>query len=342
MTPQSADPSRSRGREPSGRLVVTRPSDPAVADSLIIGHSAAAAWLRGEAAFCARVPCHVVVRGETGSGKGVFVEEVRRLSPPERPFLYIPASNLVAALSASQLLGHQRGSFSGADSAAPGFAELAAGGVIVLDDADDLPEDVQQRLLGIAEGKEFWSLGGRRPIRVRLRLIVLLHHAPADLVRRGRMRADLAYRLASGLDVEVLPLRQRREDIPSLAAVLLARCSTELGCDTPSLDPTLLDVLGRREWEGNVRELESVLRRALLGALRAGAIPETLRADALVTRVPGVAPQPRAKRFSLTREAITDAFALHGSAAKAARFLGVGARTLWRRMRELGMEQPQN
>ena len=207
----------------------------------------------------------VLVLGETGAGKEICAETIHRLSPRAgRTFLRLHCSAMPEPLLESELFGHERGAFTGAVAAKPGLLESAEGGTVFLDEIGELPPAVQVKLLRVLDAREVLRLGALTPRSVDVRFIAATHRDLRAEVQAGRFREDLYYRL-SAVTVRVPPLRERKAELPGLAAELAAHAARDLGiAPTPSFTPDALDALLRHPWPGNVRELRNVVARALL------------------------------------------------------------------------------
>lgn len=226
----------------------------------------------------------VLIQGETGVGKEVFARQLHRLSPrAAKPFLKVNCAALPAELIESELFGYHRGAFTGADHDKPGLFELADAGVLMLDEIGDMDLKLQAKLLQVLQDQQFYRLGGKKPVRVNVRVIAATHADLESAVANRAFRADLYYRL-NVINLYVPPLRERREDILLLAGALIQRY-LGVGEPPPSLPLELQHALLMYDWPGNVRELENVIRKLLI--LRN---PESLAAELNFRRNRKVAP----------------------------------------------------
>ncbi|MCA9605391.1 MAG: sigma-54-dependent Fis family transcriptional regulator, partial [Myxococcales bacterium] len=199
---------------------------------------------------------------ESGSGKELVAEAIHAASSrAERPFVRVNCAALVETLLSSELFGHERGAFTGADRQKKGRFELADGGTILLDEIGDISPRMQAALLRVLQEKTFERVGGTRTQRVDVRVIAATHRDLAELVAAGTFREDLYYRLR-GITVRVPSLRERLGDLPGLSRHLLGKIAGESGVAAKMLAPDALDRLGQHAWPGNVRELENALRSA--------------------------------------------------------------------------------
>lgn len=204
----------------------------------------------------------VLVRGETGTGKERIARAIHFNSPAaEEPFIAVNCSALAETLLESELFGHVRGAFTGAISNRRGCFELAGTGTIFLDEIGDTSPGLQAKLLRVVETGEFYPVGSERPRQSHARVIAATHRPLEALVQEGRFREDLYFRLKV-VEINVPPLRERREDIALLAEHLLTRVARELHRDARTLSDEALQELASYDWPGNVRELENALTRA--------------------------------------------------------------------------------
>jgi DNA-binding NtrC family response regulator len=204
----------------------------------------------------------VLVMGESGTGKELVAQALHSWGPrAAAPFVKVNCAALPAGLMESELFGHERGAFTGASALQRGKFELADGGTILLDEVSEMDVALQPKLLRCLQEKEFYRVGGARPVAVDARIVATTNADLDQRVRAGQFRADLLYRLKV-VPVRVPPLRERREDIPLLVRHFLDRAALENGREIRGLDRAALDVLMDHDWPGNVRELENVISRA--------------------------------------------------------------------------------
>lgn len=205
----------------------------------------------------------VLLQGETGSGKEVLARKIHASSlRAQSPFLKINCAALPSELIESELFGYERGAFSGAFVQRPGLFETANGGTILLDEIGDMDIRLQPKLLQVLQDGEFRRVGGRELLRVDVRVMAATHQDLHTAIDEGRFREDLFYRL-NVVGFEILPLRERREEIIPLAEYFLRKYATA-GSQPPDIPLGLRDVMLRYEWPGNVRELENAMRRFLI------------------------------------------------------------------------------
>ncbi|HUI69619.1 MAG TPA: sigma-54 dependent transcriptional regulator [Spirochaetia bacterium] len=290
----------------------------------------------------------VLIQGESGTGKELVARAIHYRGPRSaRPFIALNCAALPETLLESELFGHAKGSFTGATSEKKGLFEEADGGTLLLDEIGDMPAALQAKLLRVLQEGEVRRVGSASVRRVDVRIIASTNKDLASLIRAGTFREDLFYRLAV-IPIIIPPLRERREDIEPLCRHFMTVQSAKLSREVPTLDPLSMEWMLEYSWPGNVRELENVIARAmtLSSALH---IPneEFRRIFSLgQAQSPGrqAAPlisQTAPEREQQEREAIVRA--LHegnGNQTKAAKMLGMGRNTLWRKMKKYGISSP--
>jgi len=295
----------------------------------------------------------VLVTGESGTGKELVARAIHvGSSRNAATFLPYNCTTTTRELADSQLFGHRRGSFTGAMSDQPGLIRSAAGGTLFLDEVGDLPLDVQPKLLRFLEQGEIMPVGENRPQPVDVRVITATNADLEQRVAEGKFREDLYYRL-SVIRIHVPPLRQRREEIPHLAAFFLRDASDRLGKPDLQLGSEVLDLFAQYWWPGNVRQLRNELQRAVAMAPAGGRIgPEHLSAD--LTASPPTAMQAGPARVAIRggqtlasvvdeieRDLIREMMNRHrGNISETARALGLTRRGLYLKLRRLGLENP--
>ena len=230
-------------------------------DSLpLIGRSPAMQEIYRTLARLMPTDLSVVVTGESGTGKELIARALHDYGKRKnRPFVAINMAAIPRDLIESELFGHEKGAFTGADSRAPGRFAQAEGGTLFLDEIGDMPIEAQTRLLRVLQQGEYLPVGGRSPMRANVRIVAATHRDLRTLIRQGLFREDLFYRL-NVVPIRVPPLRERPEDIPDLVGHFLARAEAE-GLPRKVLDDAAVARLARARWPGNVRELENLIRR---------------------------------------------------------------------------------
>ncbi len=309
----------------------------------IIGQSRAMRQVLSTVRRVAPTDSTVLLTGETGTGKELIARAIHDASPrAARPMIKVNCGAIPMGLAESEFFGHERGAFTGAQQRRIGRFELADRGTIFLDEVGELPPDTQVRLLRVLQEHELERVGGERSIRVDVRVLAATNRDLAADVGSGRFRADLFYRL-NVLHVRVPALRERREDIPALAAHFALQVCRRMGRDSTHLSAGSLDRLVQYDWPGNIRELQNVIERACV--LSPGPlieIPEP--AEAALTLVPN-APEAvpleaaAAERQHLLRILARTGWRLEGRGG-AAELLGLKPSTLRSRMQRLGVTRP--
>ena len=304
-----------------------------------------------------RSSINVLITGESGTGKELIARALHRHSPRSGgPFIALNMAAINRELLESELFGHERGAFTGAQALRRGRFEQAHGGTLFLDEIGDMPAELQTRLLRVLQEGEFYRVGAHAPLQVDVRVIAATHQNLEAQVQAGRFREDLLHRL-NVVRVRVPPLRERREDIPGLVLYFLARAARGLHVDCKTVVPDVLARLANFDWPGNVRQLENVCRW-----LTVMTPTQTVRVDDLPHEVVGAPAavdadwQSSLRRWAAGRLAcgergvmndLTPAFErlmigvalghTGGRRQEAALLLGWGRNTLTRKIKELGI-----
>src|SRR5215469_4334848 len=297
-------------------------------------------------------PISVLLVGETGSGKEHFARAIHRMSArADKPFLAVNCAALSEHLLNSELFGHRRGAFTGADRDQPGFFRAASGGIIFLDEIGEMPLAMQPTLLRVLQDGEIISVGDTRPEKVNVRVFSATNQDLKAAVAAGKFRADLYYRLAA-FPIQLPPLRARRRDIPLLAARFLTIACRRQQKEIREFDPTAMDLLVKYDWPGNIRELQNEIERAVVLAPPG----ESIRPEHLSNELRGLTAVSRAKPLkisatpassdALLREArasfearyISEVFAHNGgNVSRTANVLGISRISLQRKIKEYGL-----
>ena len=208
----------------------------------------------------------VCILGETGTGKELVARSLHQQSARTKgPFITLNCAAVPAELVESELFGHEKGAFTGAGARHLGKFEQAGGGTLFLDEIGDMPAAMQAKLLRVLEEAEIERVGGDKPIRVDVRVIVATHRNLEELVRAGNFRQDLYHRVMV-FPIKLPPLRERRDDIPLLAEHFARQLSEQNGWKPVTFEPEVLSLLQERGWPGNIRELRNAVERILLFA----------------------------------------------------------------------------
>ncbi len=283
----------------------------------------------------------VLITGETGSGKEMVAKLIHaRSSRRGRPFVVVECAALQESLLQSELFGHDRGAFTGADRAKPGLFEVAHGGTIFLDEIGEVSQTTQVKLLRVLDTSTFRHVGGTAEIRVDVRVLAATNRDLPALVKQGLFREDLFYRLST-IAVEVPALRERRGDVARLAGHFVAALNERYGTER-RLGERALAILERHDWPGNVRELQHALEAAMVVCDGEEILPRHLpRALAgapapapVAEAVPGSMPTLEAVERAHVERALRAADGHRGNAAK---LLGISERNLYRKLREYGL-----
>ena len=278
----------------------------------------------------------VLVTGESGTGKELVARALHDLSPRrDGPFVAVNCGAIAATLLESELFGHERGSFTGAERARPGVFERASGGTLLLDEITEMPPEAQVRLLRVLESRTVQRVGAEAAIPVDVRVVSATNRDPAESVRDGRLREDLLYRI-SVFPVVLPPLRQRGRDVELLAQAFLEALNREHGT-MRRLTGAALDALRKRTWPGNVRELKNAMQRAFI--LAGGDLDENVfAADGAPIAEPSEEPVLRLRIGSPLAEAerrliLATLERCGGNRTHAAAALGISPKTLYNRLK---------
>ncbi len=307
----------------------------------------------------ARAPITVLIIGESGTGKERVAQSLHRYSPrAQAPFVALNTAAIPHELLESELFGHEKGAFTGADSRRQGRFEQADGGTLFLDEIGDMPRELQTRLLRVLSEGVFYRVGGTQACRVDVRILAATHQDLERRVEQGTFREDLFHRL-NVVRLPVPALRERRDDIPLLADRFLAQAASELGLERKRLSSEVEQRLRGLDWPGNVRQLENTCRWLTVMAAGAEIRPDDLPVE-LREQTPAddsdwarVLARWARQQLAAGREGIGEAASRDlervlvraalehsgGHRQQAARLLGWGRNTLTRKIRELGIEE---
>lgn len=285
----------------------------------------------------------VLIQGESGTGKELIARALHARSPrAHKPFVAINCGAIPVHLLESELFGHERGAFTGAEARRNGYFQAAAGGTLFLDEISEMGADLQVKLLRVLQERCFRRVGGTEQIAADVRVVAATNRNLKDEVAAGRFRSDLYYRI-NVVRMTVPPLRDRPEDIPLLSYHFLKHCAREFGKQVTGIHPAVLEQFMQNRWEGNVRELENVVERAVAvsegSELELRDLPEEINAGAgIVRRMQGLKPFRQAKE---SFEAEYFSFAIEeagGNVSLAARLTDMPRQNLYGKLEKYGIE----
>jgi transcriptional regulator with GAF, ATPase, and Fis domain len=296
----------------------------------------------------------VLLRGESGTGKEVVAQVLHEQSSrADKPFVKVHCGALSAGLLESELFGHVKGAFTSAIKDKIGRFEAANGGTLFLDEIGDINQEVQIKLLRVLQEKIFEKVGSNVPIQVDVRIIAATHQNLEELIRQGKFRSDLFYRL-NVFPITIPTLKERDDDIPELSYYFLQKACYKLGKTIVSIDDEALLCLRAFSWPGNIRQLENVIERAVVitssKSLQVDDLPDEIKAMAYDFNSSGevansgqglikVTDQSKSDYLRREKDKIFQALSQHGgNKSKASRSLGMARSTLVSRMKKLGLE----
>ena len=308
----------------------------------IVGKSTVMHSVMGRLADVATTEANVLISGESGTGKELLARAIHRFSHFRKgPFMAVNCASLAESLLESELFGHERGAFTGADREKPGRFELARGGTLFLDEIGEMKPELQVKLLRVIEQKVFERVGGTTPIPLQARIISATNQDLKKARIEGRFRQDLYYRLRT-VPLKLPPLRQRREDIPLLINHFIDKFNAKYHKRVRSVDPKAVKRLTRYHWPGNVRELERCLEYAFVfvkGPVIFNHYLPELEEEVLPAAEKSVLNGlPGRQKSPLDRNAIRRALEqCDGRRQEAAALLGISRTSMWRYMKKQGL-----
>jgi DNA-binding NtrC family response regulator len=286
---------------------------------------------------------NVLITGESGVGKEVIANQIHRLSHRSKgPLVKLNCAAFPQNMIESELFGYVKGAFTGAANDFSGMIRESAGGTLFLDEIAEMPPDLQTRFLRVLQEREFRPLGSTKTIKADFRLVAATNRPVAAALSSGALRQDLYYRLKT-FQIEIPPLRERREDIPSLSLQFARRFATQMNKPEPQFAPDAFQFLIDYNWPGNVRELQNAIEHSVVlcdgGAVTVKHLPRELRLPAILQEAIANPPNSNLKLDAREREAILQALAqCHGNKKKAAAVLGIHRPTLYSKMKRYGIE----
>jgi two-component system nitrogen regulation response regulator GlnG len=306
----------------------------------------------------------VLITGESGTGKELVARALHRHSPrASKPFIAINTAAIPKDLLESELFGHERGAFTGAQTMRRGRFEQAEGGTLFLDEIGDMPADLQTRLLRVLSDGQFYRVGGHTPITANVRVIAATHQDLESRVKQGMFREDLYHRI-NVIRLRLPPLRERRDDIPHLARHFLQKSAKDLGVEAKRLSDAAMNYLGNQDFPGNVRQLENLCHWLTVMApaqnVEVNDLPPELRGAQAAASSDGdwqrALEREVALRLGRGESGISDPLTKQfegalitkalqhtgGRRIEAAQLLGIGRNTLTRKIQELGLEEGED
>ncbi len=288
---------------------------------------------------------NVLITGESGVGKEVVANQIHRLSTRQAGLMVkLNCAAFPQNMIESELFGYVKGAFTGAANDFPGMIHEAAGGTLFLDEIAEMPPDLQTRFLRVLQDREYRSLGSTKTVKADFRLVAATNRPVQAALAGGALRQDLYYRLKT-FEMEIPPLRERREDIPALALQFARRFAAQMNKGEPRFSPEAFRVLMDYNWPGNVRELQNAVEHSIVlcesGSVMPKHLPRELRLPAILQEaaVQSINGGGNLKLDVREREAILQALAqCHGNKKKAAAVLGIHRPTLYSKMKRYGIE----
>ena len=306
-----------------------------------VGESRALREVQTQIAQVASTELTAMILGETGTGKGLAARSIHALSPRHAgPFIQLNCGAIPEGLVESELFGHEKGAFTGAHERRLGRVEVAAGGTLFLDEIGDMSPGAQTRLLRLLEEGAFERVGGSRTFTADVRVVAATNRDLKQMIADGQFREDLYFRLRV-FEVHLPPLRQRREDIPQLAAYFAERMASHLDKSVTHLEPAALELLSLHDWPGNVRELEHTIQRSVIVTPGPTIRPQDLGLDQETTdaETDELIPLEEHERRYL-RQVLERTDGRISGPRGAAAILGIPESTLRFRMKKLGLKRP--
>ena len=305
----------------------------------IVGRHGGLRAVLSQVAIVAPTDATVLISGETGTGKELIARAIHELSPRQnRNLVKLNCAAIPSGLLESELFGHERGAFTGALMQKKGRFELADGGSLFLDEIGDISLELQPKLLRAVQEQEFERLGSTRTIEVSVRMIAATHRDLPAMIRDGKFREDLFYRL-NVFPIEIPPLRERRDDIPFLVNYFVSTLSRRMGKQIESVPEQTMEVLTNHPWRGNVRELANFIERAVILSHGDELQVPIAELNASHSRVFAIASTFEQAERNVIIDALKSAFGQISGKGGAAERLGLKRTTLQNKMRKLNINR---
>jgi len=301
----------------------------------MVGKSLAMKTIFDKLPDIAQSPVSVLITGESGTGKELVARAIHNLSNRQNhPFQAVNCSALSETLLESELFGHEKGAFTGADHSKPGRFELAADGTFFLDEIGDMKPSLQVKLLRVLEQKEFERVGSQKPIKLSARIIAATHQNLEEAKKKGQFREDLYYRLRT-IPIHLPPLRERTEDIPLLVTYFIKKFNRQYDKQVRLVDPAVLSFFSIYDWPGNIRELERVMEHAFVFVKGPIIFSRYLPAN---SEFEAIIPLNTSDRTTSEKDRIIQALVKTGhKRSQTALLLKISRSSLWRKMKTYGL-----
>ncbi|MDR2480776.1 MAG: sigma-54 dependent transcriptional regulator [Spirochaetaceae bacterium] len=308
---------------------------------LVVGNSLAMRDIMDAIGRAAPTKTSILITGESGVGKELVANAIHNLSPRrDKPLIKVHCVALAESILESELFGHEKGSFTGADSRQRGKFELANGGTLFLDEIGEINQNIQIKLLRVIQEKKFERVGGEETIEVDIRIVAATNKDLKTEIKKGNFREDLYYRL-NVVSINIPPLRERREDIRMLVLMFLKIFCIENKKDIKSIDSKAISKLNNYDWPGNIRELRNCIEDSFVmskgDTIMEEDLPLKIRLGSDNDRriyIPYGSTLAKSERIVISQTLVTQ----NGNKSETARILGIGRKTLHRKINEYGLE----
>lgn len=306
-----------------------------------IGNSKAMQAIFATIAKVAQVDCNILLEAETGTGKQLTAQAIHDLGPKkDAPFVYFNCGGFTEELICSELFGHEKGAFTGADTCKIGLFESAAGGTVLLDEIGEMPLSMQVKLLHVLQERQVLRVGGTRPVRLHIRIIAATNQNLKEGIRKGSFREDLYYRL-NVVTIRLPRLSKRREDIPLLIHHFIAKANKAFSRNIQGITSQAMELLMHYDFPGNVRELENIIQHAAALTEVAKLTPEDLPSRLRKLHLHDTYSEELLSMDEMEKRYISRVLATTNHNIKAAGdILKIPRTTLWRRIKKYGISGP--